>query len=313
MIKSFSSWSAGIAFALCLAGLAAPTARADSYFDSIVAGGRERHFMLALPYGAERGKPMPTVIALHGAAMNGRSMRRIFGMDELSERDRFAVVYPDGLKRRWNDGRTGEDDGPSDVGFMRRLADHLVREGIADPKRLFLLGVSNGGMMTYRVACEAPEIFAAYAAVIANLPVQVAEGCRGRGAAPMLIINSTDDKIIPWEGGEIGGFFRRGEVLSTPDTVAFWQRQNGCSAEAQTKPLPDKDATDGSTVLAKQYADCKSGAPVVLLTVQGGGHLPPGAQIGNRPMLRLMLGPVNQDISAADVSWKFFKRFPMQR
>jgi poly(3-hydroxybutyrate) depolymerase len=78
------------------------------------------------------------------------------------------------------------------------------------------------------------------------------------------------------------------------------------------KPLPDKDQRDGSTVLARQFGDCQSDAAVVLLTVEGGGHLPPGADIGNRPLLRSILGgPANQDISAADVSWKFFKRFPL--
>ena len=102
----------------------------------------------------------------------------------------------------------------------------------------------------------------------------------------------------------------RGEVLSTLDTVDFWQRRNGCEGRSQEKPLPDKDDSDGSTVVARQFAECRSGSPVVLLTVEGGGHLPPGAQVGNRPMLRAMLGRANQDISAADISWKFFKRFP---
>jgi polyhydroxybutyrate depolymerase len=313
MIKSFSSWSIGLALILQISGLAAPAARADTFFESIWSGGRERTFMVALPNGVRPGRPLPTVIALHGATMNGRMMRRMFGMDELSERAGFAVVYPDGLRRRWNDGRAERGGGPDDVGFLRGLADYLVHERIADPARLYLVGVSNGGMLAYRTACEAPGLFAAYAAVIANLPARVAERCAGRGSAPMLVINSTDDPVIPWEGGELGGFARRGEVLSTPDTVEFWARQNGCSADVQTKPLPDKDASDGSTVLARQYADCKSGAPVVLLSVQGGGHLPPGTQLGNRPLLRLMLGQANQDISAADVSWKFFKRFPLPR
>jgi polyhydroxybutyrate depolymerase len=172
------------------------------------------------------------------------------------------------------------------------------------------MGVSNGGMMTYRIACEAPGIFAAYAAVIANLPSGLSEDCRLRSGAPFLIINSTDDPVIPWEGGDINRW-SRDEVLSTADTVAFWRQRNGCSEKSQAKPLPDRDGSDGSSVVAERFADCRSGAPVVLLTVEGGGHLPPGAQIRNRPMLRSMLGEANQDISAADVSWKFFRRFPL--
>lgn len=301
----------GFALILCFFTSYPPAVRSETFFDSVPSGGRERTFMVALPERAKPGERLPTVIALHGALMNGKSMRRVFGLDPLSETHRFAVVYPDGLRRRWNDGRLSHERGPNDVRFIRQLAEHLIRKGVADPRRLYLLGVSNGGMLVYRVACEAPGLFSAYAAVIANMPVRVAETCQG-GGAPMLIINSTQDPIVPWEGGEIGGLARRGEVLSTPETVDFWRRRNGCRAEAETKPLPDKDETDGSTVRAKQYADCKSDAPVVLLAVEGGGHLPPGADIGNRPFLQSMLGgPANQDVSAADISWKFFKRFPL--
>ncbi len=97
----------GFAFGLALMASYASAARAETYFDSIEAGGRERHFMIVRPDGAKPGHRLPTVIALHGALMTGRSMRRIFGLDDIAEHDRFAVVYPDGIRRRWNDGRTG--------------------------------------------------------------------------------------------------------------------------------------------------------------------------------------------------------------
>jgi polyhydroxybutyrate depolymerase len=286
-----------------------PVAAAEVLYDSIGTGGRERQFILVLPDGAQRGVPMPTVVALHGAEMNGKSMRRIFGLDEIAEHDRFALVYPDAVGRRWSDGANGHKDDADDVRFLRNLADHLVRRGIADPKRLYLLGVSNGGMMTYRIACQAPHLYTAYAAVVANMPKAVADDCRPGGGAPLIVINSTEDPFNPYEADD-GNQWSHGEVLSTLDTVDFWQRNNGCGGVSQEKPLPDKDAHDGSTVLARQYADCRSGSPVVLLTVQGGGHLPPGVNVRNRPMLRAMLGRANQDISAADISWKFFKRFP---
>jgi polyhydroxybutyrate depolymerase len=310
MIKKMPLHVAFFALAVCAMPSFAPSAVAEVFYDSIGTGGRDRNFTLVLPDGAQRGRPMPTVVALHGGFMNGKSMRRIFGLDELADQDRFAVVYPDAVGRRWNDGVGGHTDGADDVRFMRNLADHLVRQGVADPKRIYLLGVSNGGMMTYRVACQSPGIFAAYAAVIANMPKEVADGCRPGGGTPLIVINSTEDPVNPYEGGDVGRW-SRGEVLSTLDTVDFWQRRNGCEGRSQEKPLPNRDDSDGSTVIARQFAECQSGSPVVLLTVEGGGHVPPGAQIGNRPMLRSMLGRANQDISAADISWKFFKRFPL--
>jgi polyhydroxybutyrate depolymerase len=310
MVKKMPHGFAFFALAVCAMQLFTPLAAAEEvFYDSIGTGGRDRHFTLVLPDGAQRGRPLPTVVALHGGFMNGKAMRRMFGLDELAAQDRFVVVYPDAIWRRWNDGVSRHNGGADDVRFLRNLADHLVRQGIADPKRIYLVGVSNGGMMTYRVACQSPGIFAAYAAVIANMPKQVADECRPSGGTPIIVINSTDDPVNPYEEGDNRRWLR-GEVLSTLDTVDFWQRRNGCEGRSQEKPLPDKDDSDGSTVVARQFAECRSGSPVVLLTVEGGGHLPPGAQIGNRPMLRAMLGRANQDISAADISWKFFKRFP---
>lgn len=299
-------------FALALGTMAhgAPPASAEVFYDSIGSGNRDRHFTLVIPDGAPPGSPLPTVVALHGGLMNGKSMRRIFGLDDVARQDRFAVVYPDGENRRWNDGITGTPDGPDDVNFLRNLADHLVRKGVADPRRIYLVGVSNGGMMAFRVACQAPGIYAAYAAVIANMPKKLADHCRPGVGTPFIVINSTEDPVVPWAGGAVGPW-SHGEVLSTLETVDFWQRHNGCENKSQEKPLPDKDANDGSTVTARQFAECRTGAPVVLLTVQGGGHLPPGAQVADRPLLRSMMGRANQDISAADVSWKFFKRFPL--
>lgn len=299
-----------VALSVCAMQLFAPTVSAEVFRDSIGTGGRDRHFTLVLPDGARRDRPMPTVIALHGGSMNGKSMRRIFGLDEVAAQDPFAIVYPDAVGRRWNDGVSGDSDGADDMRFLRNLADHLVRRGVADSKRIYLIGVSNGGMMTYRMACQSPGIFAAYAAVLANMPKEVADGCRPGGGTPLIVINSTEDPINPYEDADVGRW-SRGDVLSTLDTVDFWQRRNGCEGKSQEKPLPDKDNSDGSTVVARQFAECRSGSPVVLLTVEGGGRLPPGARVGNRPMLRAMLGRANQDISAADIGWKFFKRFPL--
>jgi polyhydroxybutyrate depolymerase len=310
MVNKVPPHLALFALVAALLTMASASLKAAEYHDRLETGDRERRFMLVIPDRAPKDQPLPTVIALHGGLMNGKSMRRIFGMDGLAEQDGFAVAYPDGLRRRWNDGVVGRREGPDDVRFIRRLAQHLVESGVADPKRLYLVGISNGGMMAYRVACEAPGMFAAYAAVLANLPSQLGEECRAKSGTPLIIINSTEDPVIPFEGGDVS-HWSRDEVLSTRATVDFWRRRNGCNDKSQVKPLPDRDGSDGSTVMAEQFSDCGTGAPVVVLTVEGGGHLPPGAKVGNRPMLRSMLGRANQDISAADVSWKFFRRFPL--
>ncbi len=278
-------------------------------------GGTQRSYVMVVPDGARRRR-LPTVIALHGAVMDGRGMQRTFALDKIAEREGFIAVYPDGLHRRWNDGRRiawgRAAERVNDVAFLNALAKHLVDEGLADPKRLYLVGVSNGGMMAFRMACDAPKTFTAYAAIIANMPVNLTRSCHPQKGVPMLIMNSTKDPLIPWRGGRLGFAGRLGQVVSTEESMAFWQRNNGCTGPRQRKPLPDKDRKDGSTVMAEQYNHCQSGAPVVLITIEGGGHLPPGAQITGRPLIEAILGRANRDVSAADISWKFFRRFPAE-
>jgi polyhydroxybutyrate depolymerase len=289
--------------------------RAEEITGRVQMRGSERSYVMVVPKGAERRR-LPVVVALHGALMDGRGMQRTFALDGVGAREDFITVYPDGINRRWNDGRRQpwRRPGPDDVAFLVRLARHLVDRGHADPRRLYLAGVSNGGMMAFRVACEAPGTFTAYAAIAANMPVGLAERCRPGKGVPMLIMNSTRDPLIPWKGGPLGFAGRHGRLISTEESVAFWKRNNGCRGERQRRPLPDKDPRDGSTVMAEQFKGCRSGAPVVLIAIEGGGHLPPGSEVGGgRPVVEAILGKANRDISAADIAWKFFRRFPEGR
>ena len=279
----------------------------------ISVSGQQRHYLMVVP-ARSSGRRLPAVIALHGALMDGRSMQQIFGLDAIAKQEGFIAVYPDGLGRRWNDGRrvrwNRAAERVDDAGFLVSLARRIVDEGLADPKRLYLVGVSNGGIMVFRMACEAPEVFAAFAAIIANMSVGLAQRCQPGKGVPMLIMNSTKDPMIPWQGGPLGFAGRYGRVISTEESMEFWRRNNSCEGSRQQKPLPDKDRKDGSTVLAQQYNHCGSGAPVVLIAIEGGGHIPPGARFGSRQLIESILGKANRDISAADISWKFFRRFP---
>jgi len=300
---------------IALAGLfgAASQAGAEQFSGTMTVAGEERSYTVVAPEGVGRSR-LPAVFALHGAFMDGRGMQRVFALDAIAQREGFLTVYPNGANRRWNDGRRfpwrRAGQGPDDVAFLANLARRLVEDGLADPRRLYLAGVSNGGMMVYRMACEAPQTFAAYTAIIANMPARMAERCRPGKGAPMLIMNATHDPLVPWKGGRVGPWGDRNDVISTKESLNFWRRNNGCEGSRQTKPLPDKDRTDGSTVIAEQYNACRSGAPVVLLTIEGGGHLLPGTDLGRLPLLAAILGKANRDISAADIGWKFFRRFP---
>jgi polyhydroxybutyrate depolymerase len=293
--------------AIGVLGVSVKVATAETYRGSFESGHVERQYIVNIPDGTPDGRRLPTVIVLHGPLMNGASMRRLFDMDDIAEREGFAVVYPDSYGRTWNDGRNPAEQAPNDVRFINQLAKHLVDDGLADPNRLYLVGLSSGGMLSFRVACETPRTFAAFGAIVANMPKELVKRCRPNAGVSMLIINSRHDRDIPDTSDQAD--WNQGRVISSAATVEFWRKNNGCGGNAQTKTMPDRDLEDGSTVAAEQYQDCTTGTPLVSFMVEGDGHLPPGARLGNRPLLVSVLGRPNRDISAADISWKFFRRF----
>lgn len=270
--------------------------------ERIVVGNTVRTFEL---YGATAAEPRPLILALHGNLMSGAQFERTGAWAAFSAKHRVAVALPDGLNTAWADGRVGAEikgksppAGTDDVAFLGALVEKLVADGVADRKRIYVTGASNGGMMTYRMLCERPDLFAAGAASIAVLTDTRVPRCKPSRAIPILIMNGTADRIIPWE--------RTGPYLGTEATLAHFRRANGCSDKVDMQALPDLDATDRSTVTRHTYA-CPAGADVVLLRIEGGGHQWPSRI--SPPRFETFLGPRNRDIEGADEVWAFFQSF----
>jgi polyhydroxybutyrate depolymerase len=256
---------------------------------------------------------LPVVLVLHGGGKaDGDETAARTGYLELADRYGFIAVYPNGMDAQWNDGRgrtwrrnSGNRDA-DDVGFISALIDHLVASDQADPARVYVTGLSNGGMMTLRLGCELDSRLAAIAPVIANMPKAIAADCRPEGPLPVLLMNGTGDPLVPWEGGQVSVFRKeRGEVLSTNATLGFWVGHNDCAAKPDVTVLPDMDPDDGSTVRVIRYSGPGNDCDVVLYAIEGGGHTFPGSPGRNMPRL---LGNRNEDIDAAAVIWAFFSR-----
>ncbi len=231
-------------------------------------------------------------------------------MEPLVARENLVAIYPNAFRREWNDGREGRQQtrgNADDVAFIRALVKALVDEGIADPKRIYVTGPSNGGMMTLRLLCEAPELFAAAAPIIASLPVDTAGKCKPTRPLPVLVINGTADPLVPYAGGGVGFAGRRGNVISTDETMTRLRRINGCSDANTTERLPDLDPDDGSTVTIASWTSCSSGAPVVLYRIDGGGHRIPHRNGVRMQMMDRLLGTENRDFDAPEAIWAFFR------
>lgn len=297
---------------LSLAGLPAAGAAAQTL--RIEVGGVERSYLLNRPRGVER--PAPAVLILHGGGprSDAAGLRRLVDFDALAARDGFVAVFPDGLGHGWNDGRATDfldarhDGRADDVGFLVALADRLAADGVADPKRTYVAGLSNGGMMAFRLACEAAGRFAAVSAAIASLPEKLAATCRPSRPVPLMLANGTADRLVPWAGGQVAARSRNdhGRVLAVDDTVALWRRLDGCEGAAEASLLPDAAPGDGTRIRLAAWRGCRAGAEVLLYTVEGGGHAPPGLRIG--PGIELLLGPVSRDADWPELAWAFFRR-----
>ena len=190
----------------------------------------------------------------------------------MAKREQFAVVFPDGLNRAWADLRPDEKragrlppDGTDDVAFVAHLIDKYVAEGIADPKRVYVTGLSNGGAMTNTLICQRADLFAGAASVIMNLTDEMAEACHPARPVPMLIMNGTADPLVPYAGGRGTSRFAIEGFWSTEKTVQFWRKLNGCEeTDAASLDLDDRDPNDDSTV-TRISSTCPQGHDVLLV------------------------------------------------
>lgn len=272
-------------------------------------GGLPRTYRLMLPEAYARDVPVPLVLALHGGGGNSAQMCNWKGgLPDLLEQERFILVCPDGIEEHWNDGRgvqryRAQREDIDDVGFMLALVEKVSNEFNVHSSQVYVTGASNGGMMSYRLACEASDTFAAAAALIASMPTDL--DCRPSQPISMLIMNGTEDPMVPFEGGQVHFYQRElGEVLSTHGTVDSWVRANSCVDKPIRSELPDSDPSDGTRILQESYSDCADGTRVVLYEIQGGGHTWPG---GTQYLPEFAIGTVSRDAHAGELIWDFLQ------
>ncbi len=274
--------------------------------ESIGVQGQARTFTVHLPSNFSPGRHYPIVMMLHGGLGNGEKIDQQTGLGAYVDRGGFIAVFPDSGGEQWNDGRETTRSGRDDVAFLVAVVHDLVARAGGDPARVFVGGASNGGMMVQRLACEATNVFAAYAVAVANMPWGLAGECRPSRRAPMIFFDSTTDPLMPWGGGEIRhGFFRGvgGRVLSAAETIALWSRFNGCGG-AQTTDLPDR-VNDGTHVRVHNFGSCG----LILYEVEGGGHTWPGGRGPGGFFAQRIIGNTTHDIDATAVMLDFFRHY----
>jgi polyhydroxybutyrate depolymerase len=298
-------------FALCAAALTAvqPAAAADAVGQVRVAD-TTRTYAIHIPDGPPPAQGAPLIIALHGGGMQGAAMRRLTHLDALADARGFIAVYPDGIDKHWNDGRSTIKNPQDDVGFIAAMIDQIARDHKVDRGRVYATGISNGALMTQRLGCDLAPRIAAIAPVAGTLPSDIAGACRPARPVAVMQISGSADPIMPFKGGAVADFGGRGEggqVESVRQTMVFWSGANGCRSAGPVQRLPAIAAPDGTVVFNTAYAGCAANGAVTLITIAGGGHAWPGGMQYARPAL---IGRVSNQIDASAAIVDFFLAQP---
>ena len=282
-------------------------------------GGLGRSYIVHIPPKTSGPNGLPVILNFHGGGSNGEQQERYSGMDTTADRDGFVAVYPDGTGRgtralTWNAGGCcvyAERNKIDDVGFTRALIDDLATRTRIDRARVYATGISNGGMIAFRLGVEAADRIAAIASVEGALMIETSGPAR---PMPLMLFSSVDDRFVPF-GGRHGLLGRRSHttrypsVPSVDDEIRQWRKFDGCPADAQVGPTlkgAPGSAEANNSAIKYEWRPCAGGSKIVLWKLTGSGHVWPGT---TRSVF--WLGRATKIIDANDQMWQFFRNFSL--
>jgi len=268
---------------------------------SLVVDGRSRSYLLHVPPNAGTG-PRPLVIELHGGGGTAAGMERLTDLTDQTDPRGWLVAAPSGIGRQWNDGRSGVGSPIDDVAFIRALIDDVAARTSLDRNRVFATGISNGAMMSGRLACDLSDRIAAVAQVAGTIGVEERDRCAPSAPVSILVIAGTADPLVPYAGGAVGARLglSRGAVIGAEQYVADWLARDGLTAaERSTSQLPPDTAI--------VQAGSPGGPRVAFYSVAGGGHTWPG---GPQYLPRFLVGSTTRTFDASQVIVDFFAGVP---
>jgi polyhydroxybutyrate depolymerase len=257
-------------------------------------GGVDRTVHVHVPNGYDPTKALPVVLNFHGYTSNGAEQNLLARMNDKADAVTFIAVHPEGtgVTPSWNAGACCGDaaaNATDDVGFVGKIIDELESKLCVDAHRIFATGMSNGGFLSHRLACELSTRIAAVAPVAGLLAIPTCNPAR-----PMSVFqfHGTLDPLVPYDGNPSMGF------PSVLQTMSGWAARSGCA-------VTPRETSKTGDVTCTTYDGCQGGAEVNLCTVTGGGHTWPGG------LPVPSLGYTTTNIVATDAMWDFFVAHPL--
>ena len=257
-------------------------------------GGDTRTFDVHVPDTYDPKVPMPLIVNFHGFTSNAPEEELLSNMNGKADSVGFIVAYPEGLgtAQSWNAGACcgqAAQENKDDVGLVGKILDMVEDRFCVDQKRVFATGMSNGGFMSHRLACELSTRIAAVAPVAGVLGITT---CNPARPVPVMHFHGTLDPLVPYDGSPTLGF------ISVPDTFSGWAKRENCTGD----PVETYRKADSH---CSTYQKCAQGSEVTLCTVDGGGHTWPGG------LPVPTLGYTTTNLNATDAMWDFFVMHPM--
>ena len=262
---------------------------------TINSGGKDRTVYVRVPSKYDATKPTPVVLNFHGYTSNAKEQAAYTGMERKADEAGFIAVHAEGIgtQKSWNAGACCGDAMETkvdDVALVSAIIDELEAKLCVDAKRVFATGMSNGGFLSHRLACELSNRIAAIAPVAGVMGIPT---CTPTRPVSVMHFHGTSDYLVPYDGVDE----QDRKFPSVPATTDAWAKRDGCTDAPRT-------TFESGDVKCTTQDKCTSGAEVTLCTVDGGGHTWPGA-------IPVGFSKTTQAIRATDAMWEFFQKHPM--
>lgn len=263
---------------------------------SVWHNGVNRTYILYLPANYDGQEAVPLLFNFHGYTSNANAQMIYGDFRPIADTAGFIIVHPQGTlddegKTHFNVGWGGSST--DDVGFTDLLLDSLIANYNVDESRVYSTGMSNGGYMSYYLACQLSDRIAAVASVTGSMTPLQYNGCSPTHPTPILQIHGTQDNVVPINGANW--------TRAIDDVIQYWVNYNNCDTDPEINAIPNTNATDQSTVDHMVYKNGDNGVQTEYFKVNGGGHTWAGSAIPN--------SGTNYDINASQEVWKFFSRY----
>jgi polyhydroxybutyrate depolymerase len=301
--------------------------KSGAYVFTLRFDGLDRDYRLHVPPAASSGRPLPLVLNLHGATQNAWLEEITSDMDPNADQNGYLVAYPDGTRISkvltpdpiakqaqygWNAGQCCGlpiTRHINDVGFLLKVIANIASRTPVDLRRVYMTGISNGGMMAYAMAAEASDHVAAISSVSGQVEIPTIHPTR---AVPTMEFHSVNDPIAKWNGVPNRNPKLR---LSVMEGIDQWVRADGCNPtphDGTTIVGAANSISAGETATPVTYTHCRAGSEVALWRFTGSGHVWPGSTLNTGPPSNWVLAGVGKGIvlvNADETMWKFFDRY----